>query len=411
MREYQYLIIGGGIAGGKACQGIREADSESSLALITREDHPPYHKPPLSKDFLKDEAGLDRVYIDPVEAYEDMNVNLLMGREVVGLSPEDHVVHMADGEKIGYEKLLLATGGSAIRLPIWGNDLENVFTLRAIEDSKQIRKMAGANARALVLGGSFIGSEVAASLAQMGTEVVQVFPESRLLEPVVPEELSTYLNDLFETNNIRVLSGTVADGLEGETAVQGASLDNGENLEIDFVVMGVGITLNTGFVKEAGLEVDVDGGVIVDETLQTSHPDIYAAGDITIWPDPHRGRDQHVEHWDVARGQGLVAGRNMAGQEEAYQALPYFFSDLFEVSFEVWGDLSEWQKTVRRGSLEEGSVAYYYFDQNQLVGVMAMGRPDEEREAMQKLPVQQPTHADVAEKLKDESFDLRELVG
>jgi NADPH-dependent 2,4-dienoyl-CoA reductase/sulfur reductase-like enzyme len=262
-----------------------------------------------------------------------------------------------------------------------------------------------------VLGGSFIGSEVAASLAQMGTEVVQVFPESRLLEPVVPEELSTYLNDLFETNNIRVLSGTVADGLEGETAVQGASLDNGENLEIDFVVMGVGITLNTGFVKEAGLEVDVDGGVIVDETLQTSHPDIYAAGDITIWPDPHRGRDQHVEHWDVARGQGLVAGRNMAGQEEAYQALPYFFSDLFEVSFEVWGDLSEWQKTVRRGSLEEGSVAYYYFDQNQLVGVMAMGRPDEEREAMQKLPVQQPTHADVAEKLKDESFDLRELVG
>jgi NADPH-dependent 2,4-dienoyl-CoA reductase/sulfur reductase-like enzyme len=410
MKGYTYLIIGGGIAGGKACEGIREVDQEGSIALITKEGHRPYQRPPLSKGYLKNEVDLDHVYLHASEKYQELNVNLLKGREAAGLSPEDHIVTLEDGEEIRYEKLLLATGGSAIRLPIWGNELENVFTLRSIEDAQNIQEAAGANKRALVMGGSFIGAEVSATISQLGTQVVEIFPESRLLEHVVPEELSEHLYDLFSENNVRLLPDTLSEGLEGETSVQRAILNNGERLDVDFVVMGVGIKLNTDFAKDSGLEIRQDGSIPVNQRLQTNHPDIFAAGDITAWPDPNSDQRLQVEHWDVARRQGRIAGRNMAGADQSYTALPYFFSDLYDLSFEVWGDLTSWNQTVRRGSIKTGSFAYFYFAEGQLKGVLAVDRPDEEREAFKKLPELQPTFADVADKLQDESINLSELV-
>lgn len=410
MRTYPYLIIGGGLAGGKAVDGIREEDEEGKIGLISKAEHPPHVRPPLSKAYLRGEVGLEKVYLESAENYQDRDVDLLLGKEVTRLDPEDHKVALDDGEEISYEKLLLATGGSAIRLPIWGSELKNVFTLRSIEDSQEIRNMAGENTRALVMGGSFIGAEVSASISQLGTQVVQIFPEQRLLEHVVPEELSRHLHDLYDEHNVRILPATISEGLEGEVAVQRAILNNGEKIDIDFVVMGVGIKLDSQLADEAGLDVRQDGTVVVNQTLQTSHPDIYAAGDITNWPDPNSEGRLHVEHWDVARRQGRTAGRNMAGRDESYTALPYFFSDLYDFSFEVWGDLSNWTQTVRRGSLEDGSFAYYYFEQGRLIGVLAVGRPDQEREAMKSLPDQQPAYADVAEKLADESYDLKQLL-
>jgi len=410
MKGYTYLIIGGGIAGGKACEGIREVDQEGSIALITKEGHRPYQRPPLSKGYLKNEVDLDHVYLHPSEKYQELNVNLIKGTEAAGLSPEDHIVTLEDGEEIGYEKLLLATGGSAIRLPIWGNELENVFTLRSIEDSQNIQEAAGVNKRALVMGGSFIGAEVSATLSQLGTQVIEIFPESRLLEHVVPEELSEHLYDLFSENNVRLLPDTLSEGLEGETSVQRAILNNGERLDVDLVVMGVGIKLNTDFAKDSGLEIRQDGSIPVNQRLQTNQPDIFAAGDITAWPDPHSDQRLQVEHWDVARRQGRIAGRNMAGKDQSYTAVPYFFSDLYDLSFEVWGDLTSWDQTVRRGSIKTGSFAYFYFAEGQLKGVLAVDRPDEEREAFKNLPELQPTFADVADKLQDESFNLSEMV-
>ncbi|MFO7942764.1 MAG: FAD-dependent oxidoreductase [Anaerolineales bacterium] len=410
MKGYTYLIIGGGIAGGKACEGIREVDQEGSIALITKEGHPPYQRPPLSKGYLKDEVDLDHVYLHPSDKYQELNVNLIKGREATDLSPKDHIVTLEDGEEIGYEKLLLATGGSAIRLPIWGNELENVFTLRSIEDAQKIQEAAGVNKRALVMGGSFIGAEVSATISQLGTQVIEIFPESRLLEHVVPEELSEHLYDLFSENNVRLLPNTLSEGLEGETSVQRAILNNGEHLDVDFVVMGVGIKLNTDFAKDSGLEIRQDGSIPVNQRLQTNQPDIFAAGDITAWPDPHSDQRLQVEHWDVARRQGRIAGRNMAGKGQSYTALPYFFSDLYDLSLEVWGDLTSWDQTVRRGSIKTGRFAYFYFDEGQLKGVLAVGRPDEEREAFKTLPELQPTFANVADKLQDESFNLAEMV-
>lgn len=410
MKEYKYLIIGGGMAGGKACEGIRAVDDAGSIGLITMEDHPPYEKPPLSKGFLQGKQELDQVYLNQAEAYQDLGVDLNLGKKATRLSPEEHQVTLDDGEQLNYEKLLLATGGSAIRLPIWGAELENVFTLRSIEDSQNIRQAAGENTRALVMGGSFIGSEVAASISQLGTQVVQIFPEARLLEFIAPPELSQLLEDKFEENNVRILPGTISEGLEGETSVQRAILNNGEQLDIDFVVMGVGIKLNTDMAKKAGLKSAEDGSLIVNNQLQTSHPDIYAAGDIVSWPDPHGEQRLHVEHWDVARRQGLLAGKNMAGEDKQFTAVPYFFSDLYDFSFEVWGEITNWESTVQRGKIKDGSFAYFYFQDKRLRGVLAVGRPDEEREAMKTLPQQRPTYHDTADKLKDESFDINQLI-
>lgn len=411
MESYRYLIIGGGLAGGRAVGGIRQVDEEGSVALVTQERHRPYERPPLSKKYLRQEVGLDRVYVEDAGYYDENDVEVLTRVRATQLDPDEHFVTLEDGRELGYEKLLLATGGHAWRLPMPGKDLANVFTLRTIEDSDNIREAGGEGKHALVMGGSFIGSEVAASLRQLGTQVTMIFPESRLLERIVPVELSDLLFAVYRDEGIDVFPNIVSEGMEGDGKVERATLDNGETIDVDLVVMGVGIRLNTELADQAGLELNENGAIIVDEYLRTSGPDIYAAGDIAAWPDPTFEERLRVEHWDVARRQGRRAGRNMAGEEVAYTALPYFFSDLFDLSFEVWGNLFSWDQTVLRGSLEEGSFAFYYFDQAKLVGVLSMNRPSVERGPMQGLIKTRPTHAEIAEKLRDESLALETLVG
>jgi NADPH-dependent 2,4-dienoyl-CoA reductase/sulfur reductase-like enzyme len=409
MKDYKYVIVGGGLAGQRGADGIRKVDEEGSIALVTMEPHMPYQRPPLSKGYLVGKDGLDKVYIKEDAYYEENDIDVVSGVRATWLAPDTHVVTLDNGQLLQYEKLLLATGGYARCLQIPGNDLSGVFTLRTIKDADAIRKAAEKAERALVLGGSFIGSEVASSLTQSGLEVTMVFPESRLLEAVVPEELSDWLRAKYEAQGVRVLSGNTPERLEGEDKVERAALAGRETPDVDLVVMGVGIRLNTELAQAAGLELTDSGAVLVDEYLRTSDPDIYAAGDIAAWPDPVFGKRLRVEHWDVARRQGRRAGQNMAGDEKPYTSLPYFFSDLFDLSFEVWGDLTSWDQVVRRGTLDSGSFAYYYFDQGKLAGVLASGRPDEERKPMQALVKARPAYEDVAAKLVYEDVDLSAL--
>jgi NADPH-dependent 2,4-dienoyl-CoA reductase/sulfur reductase-like enzyme len=411
VESYKYLIIGGGLAGGRAVGGIRDLDEEGTVAVVTQEPHRPYERPPLSKKYLRGEVGTGRVYVEDADYYDEHDVELLTEVRATALDPKRKVVTLEDGRELEYEKLLLATGGHAWRLPLPGNELEKVFALRTIEDSEAIRRAGGEGKHALIMGGSFIGSEVAASLRQLGTQVTMIFPESRLLERIVPVAVSDFLFTTYRDEGIEVLPGTVAEELKGDGEVERATLDNGETLEVDLVVMGVGIRLNTELAEEAELELNERGAVLVDEQLRTSDRDIYAAGDIAAWPDPTFGERLRVEHWDVARRQGRRAGRNMAGEGERYTALPYFYSDLFDLSFEVWGNLTSWEQTVFRGSLEEGSLGIYYFDEGRMVGVLSMGRPSGERSPMQDLVRARPKRDEVAEQLRDEGVDLGTLVG
>jgi NADPH-dependent 2,4-dienoyl-CoA reductase/sulfur reductase-like enzyme len=231
--------------------------------------------------------------------------------------------------------------------------------------------------------------------------------------------MSAYLHDKYASHGIHILARTRPERLEGSTGVGRAVLDSGDRLDVDMVVMGVGIRLNTQLAQEAGLEMGEQGAVLVDELLRTSDPDIYAAGDIAAWPDPTYGQRLRVEHWDVAFRQGMRVGRNMAGEEKPYRTLPYFFSDMFDLSLEVWGHLAAWDRTVLRGTIESGSYAFYYFEpdassgpgQGKLTGVLAVGRPEEERKPMPALVKARPAYADVADKLADGSTDLAGLVG
>jgi len=410
MRSYKYVIIGGGLAGGRTSDGIRSVDTEGRVALVSEEHHMPYQRPPLSKGYLVGKEGLDEVFLREDAHYAENSIEVLRGTRAVRVDPQAHSVTLDDGQVLGYEKLLLATGGRAWRLPVPGNDLAGVYTLRRIEDADSIREAAGAGKQVLVLGGSFIGSEIASSLTQLGLGVTVAFLETRLLERVVPEELSDFLHTRFEAEGVRLLPEAGADRMEGSGGVERAVLSDGQVVDADLVVMGVGIRLNTELARDAGLQLGEKGAVVVDEYLRTSDPDIYAVGDIAAWPDRTFGRRLQVEHWDVARRQGRRAGQNMAGDERPYRSLPYFFSDLFDFSYEVWGTLMAWDQTVLRGSIDEGSFALYYFDQGKMVGVLAAGRPGRERRPMQALVRARPAYEDVAAKLADGGVDLGTLV-
>lgn len=411
MKTYRYMIVGGGLAGGRACDGIRKLDSEGTVALVAGEHHRPYQRPPLSKAYLTSREDLSQVYLKEPAAYTEDRIDLITGLAAAHLDPGSRRVTLADGQVLGYETLLLATGARAWRLPIPGSDLPGVHVLRTIEDADAIRGAAQPGIQVVVLGGSFIGSEVAASLAQLGLQVTMVFPNQRLLERVVPPELSAHLAATYSKHGIRIVPGSKPARLDGGDRVARMLLESGDSLDAELVVMGVGVRLNTDLAREAGLKMDERGAVLVDEYLRTSDPSIYAAGDIAAWPDATFRTRLRVEHWDVARGQGLRAGRNMAGEGKPYQSLPYFFSDLFDLSLEAWGDLTTWDQTVLRGSLTGGGFAFYYFDAGRLTGVLAAGRPDSERKPMQALVRARPSYADVADRLPDDTIDLAALTG
>jgi 3-phenylpropionate/trans-cinnamate dioxygenase ferredoxin reductase subunit len=413
MDHYTYIIVGGGLAGGRACQGIRKIDEQGRIALVAGEDHLPYERPPLSKGYLAGREQLDHVYWKTGDFYAQNDVTLIQGVRAAGIDPAAHQVRLEDGRVLEYDKLLLATGARARRLPLPGSDLPGVYTLRTIEDSDAIRRAAQAAAqkggRALVLGGSFIGSEVAASLSQLGLAATVVFPESRLLEAVAPEELSAHLALLYEQHGVDIWPGVRPLRLEGAERVERAHLTDGRALDVDMVVMGVGVELNTELARDVGLDMWPGGGVVVDEFLRTSIPDIYAAGDIAAWPDPTFGRRLRVEHWDVAYRQGMHAGRSMAGEDKPYATLPYFFSDLFDFSFEVWGIASGWDQVVRRGTIGSGRFAFYFFAAGRLNGVLAVNRPEEERKPMQALVKARAAYDDIASALCNENSDLGAL--
>jgi NAD(P)H-nitrite reductase large subunit len=410
MADAKYIIVGGGLAAARACEGIREVDATGSILVITQEHHLPYQRPPLSKGYLAGRQGLERVVLHEESYYREQGIRVLTGVTAERISRRGRKVALSTGETLEYEELLLATGGRAWRLPLSGAELQGVYTLRTIEDADAIRAEARQGNRAVVIGGSFIGCEVAATLAQNQVQVTMCFLEEYPLQAVVPRELGDHVTRLFEQHGARLIPATRPERIEGVDRIQAVRLENGETVPCDLAVMGVGIRLNTQLARDADLDLTDFSAIIVDETLRTSDPHIWAAGDIAAWPDPHYGRRLRVEHWDVASSQGRQAGRNMAGAGEAYTRAPYFFSDIFDLSFEAWGNLDGWDRTVTRGSLETNSVSYWYFAKDVLVGVLALGRPDEEREAMEALVVRGLAYADVAEALHDESRPLDSLL-
>jgi len=346
----RYLIVGGGLTGDAACKGIRSVDADGSITLVGDESHPPYARPPLSKSLWK---GEEETTI--WRGTGELGVDLRLGRRIVALDLERHEARDDRGGSYRYEKLLLATGGRPRRLPFGGDD--DVIYYRTVDDYRRVRALVEAGARFVVIGGGFIGSEIAAALALNGVSVTMVFPEPGIGARIFPASLSAWLDDHYRGRGVTVLEGASVTGVEAGRI----TLGDGRTLEADAIVAGVGIQPNVELAARAGLPVA--NGIVVDAFGHVGGTaDIFAAGDVARFPLAAFGGDRRVEHEDHAKSHGRRVGANMAGSLEPYDHLPFFYSDLFDLGYEAVGELDSRLRTLSdvNGLSEKGS--FYYLD-------------------------------------------------
>ena len=335
MPDFRYLVVGGGMTGDAACRGIRDHDPDGSIGLVGREPHPPYARPPLSKGLWqgKDEATIWR-------GTAELGVELVLGRRIVALELDDRRAVDDTGESYGYERLLLATGGTPRRLPAGNGD---VVYYRTVDDYHRLRERATGGARFVVVGGGFIGSEIAAALNGSGCAVTMVFPEQGIGGRLFPQELAGFVTDYYRERGVEVLPGELVDGIEGGAV----RLGSGRTIEADGIVAGLGLVPETGLAEAAGLTVE--DGIAVDEYGRvTGRDDVFAAGDVARFPAPALGKTLRVEHEDHANSHGRAVGANMAGANEPYTTLPFFYSDLFDLGYEAVGEVDSRLEAVAR---------------------------------------------------------------
>ena len=390
MERTPYVIIGGGLAATAAIDAIRRRDKTGRLALIGAEVHLPYDRVPLSKDYLLGRMEREDVFLRRPRFYERHRVERFLGQSATAVDARAHTVTLDDGSKVGFEKLLLATGGRPRRLSIPGADLDGIHYLRTLEDSDALRAAMANARRAAVVGGGFIGCEVATAFAQSGlqTTLIEVTPAP--LSLVLDAETSAFIASFLSQQGVTLRTGTAAAQFAGARGrVERVVTNGGEAIEADVVVIGVGIAPNTELAAAAGL--DVDNGVVVNEYLEAADA-IYAAGDAARYYSPTLGRHLRVEHYDVALQHGRTAGANMAGAHLAYTELPYFFSHMGALHIDVIGDMSVRQQCVRRGplSLEPGFAQFYFADGLLQAALFINGKPDHLQAARERIAQRRP---------------------
>lgn len=365
---FRYIVVGGGLAGASAVQGIRERDPEGSVLLIGAEKHPPYDRPPLSKKLWFGKTQVENIFIKDREFYDRNGIGLILGARVMGLDVAGQAIVDDRGQTFRFEKLLLATGGVPRRLSIPGADLEGIYYYRSLDDYLRLRAEAAAGRTAIIVGGGFIGSEIAAALTLQGVAVTMVFLDPYLCSRVFPESLARAIGERFRQRGIAILAGEKPISFERGGTRFTVRTSGGRSLEADILIVGVGIAPETGLAEAAGLKTG--NGIVVDSLLRTSQPDIFAAGDNARFPYLALGLDMRVEHWDNALNQGRSAGRNMAGAGEAYAHLPYFFSDLFEFGYEAVGDVNTDLETFADWKIENDTGVIYYLRDGRVRGAM-----------------------------------------
>jgi NADPH-dependent 2,4-dienoyl-CoA reductase/sulfur reductase-like enzyme len=360
MPHHKYLLIGGGMTADAAARGIREVDPEGSIGLIGAEVHPPYNRPPLSKALWKG-APLDSIW----RGADGTGWELQLGRRATALDPQGKRVRDEQGVEYTFDKLLLATGGTPRLLPF---PSAPVIYFRTLDDYERLRALTRHGRRFIVIGGGFIGSEIAAALASNGLEVVMVFPEEGVGARVFPADLSRFVTEQYRGKGVETLAGEVVTGLDDHGEGVTARTRGGREIAADGVVAGLGIRPDAELAQQAGLTVE--DGIVVDEHLRSSHPDIYAAGDVARFFNPALGHRIRVEHEDNANTMGRLAGRAMAGRPAPYTHLPFFYSDLFELGYEAVGEVDARLESVAdwKDPLREGVV--YYLGDGRVRGVL-----------------------------------------
>jgi 3-phenylpropionate/trans-cinnamate dioxygenase ferredoxin reductase component len=345
--DQTHVIVGAGLAGAKAAETLRQEGFDGRVVLVGAEDERPYERPPLSKDYLRGEVGREKVYVHDEGFYAEHDIELRPGRTAAGLDTSSGEVALDRGERLRYDRLLITTGAEPRKLSIPGADLEGIHYLRSVQDSDALRERLDHGGALVVVGAGWIGAEVAASARQRGLDVTVVEPLAVPLERVLGAEVGRIYRDVHADHGVRMLLGTGVDAFEGDRALERVRTSDGRELECDLAVVGIGVQPRSQLASEAG--VAVDDGIVVDEHLETGVPGVFAAGDVANAQHPFFGERIRVEHWANALNQGPVAARNMLGQSVAYERLPYFFSDQYDIGMEYLGFARSWDRVVFRG--------------------------------------------------------------
>lgn len=402
LQQADFLLVGGGVACAAAAETLRTAGAEGSVAILSAEQLPPYHRPPLSKGFLLGNENEVQLFIHPESFYRDHAIDLQLNTRVLAVDPSRQAVTTARGE-IGYGQLLIATGGVPRTLP--GAALPGVFALHYKGDADAVRRAARDAKRAAVIGGSFLGMEAAMSLAKLGLEVTIIESGPALLPHLEAACLSDYVKGYAESRGVTVLLNSTAAALRGHSKVEEVETGSGRNLPCDLVVLGIGISPASEFLAGSGIALE-NGYIVIDELLRTSAQNIYAAGDVTTFSDPVFSRRRHIEHWDNAIKQGRLAAFNMLGRRLRYDKVSYFYCDFGGLSFAMLGAPEEADERIERGSLDSRSYALFYLRNNVLRALVTTGRPAGETRAGEDLIRYRVNLTGVKQRLRDPAFAL-----
>ena len=375
------VIVGGGLAAAKVAKSYRDAGGGEPVRILGAEPVVPYSRPPLTKRFLRGEIEAEGTLVEPPEFYEEHDCPCSLESVVVGVGDRD--VELASGERVPFDRLVIASGASPRRLDVPGADLEGVFTLRTLADSSTIRELARSSSRAFVVGSNFIGLESAASLTQLGLEVTLCDRGRELFRALSCPPFSAHLDSVFRTHGVELLYEDEVAEIRGDGHVASVVTRGGVEREADFVVTGIGVTPNTGFLD--GTRLEIDDGIVVNERFETSVSGIYAVGDVARFFDPLFGRSRRIEHWSNAAYHGTELGKILAGVPGGYDTVSAFFSEVFGASIRFFGDATGHDALLPHGDFGDGEAVYCFTREGRLVAALAMGTGDEENERLRGL--------------------------
>jgi 3-phenylpropionate/trans-cinnamate dioxygenase ferredoxin reductase subunit len=406
-REVDFLLVGGGMAGASCASELRKRGADGSILLVGREPEPPYERPPLSKEYLRGDAERSEAYVNAPSWYEENDVELQIGKNVMSIDAAARTAKIQGGEEVAFGQALLATGSMVNILRLEGAENEGIHYLRAYGNADAIREDAKQASRVVLVGGSYIAAEVAASLAATGTDCTMVAVEEVALSRTFGDDAGRFFQEGLEEHGVTFVGCESVSAFEGDGRVSSVLTESGRGFECDLVVVGAGVRPDMMLAQRAGL--DCDNGIICDSKLQSSVPGIYAAGDTCSYDSVVHGRRIRVEHWDVAMQQGVHAAKNMLGADEDYDVVPYFFSDLADwASLEYVGPAADWDREIWRGSREKGEFSVWYLKDSKVAGCLSVGRPEDLAEARRMLA----DGVDVAgavDRLADADADLSSL--
>ena len=379
MQKLKYIILGGGMVAGYAAKELVGRGLKSGeLAIISAEAALPYERPPLSKGFLAGKDDETSILINSRDWYREHGIEVRVDTVIERIDPNKKLLRSNSGEEFECQHLLLATGARARKLDVDGNNLRNVFYLRSLKDSETIRSQSASAKEAVIIGGGFIGMEVASVLTQKGIQATLVIREDRVWSRVFTPPMSAFFEQYYTARGVRILKEARVASLEGKGAVQAVVFADGKKISCDVVVVGVGAVPVTEPVEKSG--VTVENGIVVNEYLEAERAGIYAAGDVANYPDKIFGKRRRVEHWDNAVSHGQHWARVVLDEKEPFVHVPYFFSDVFDLSYELWGDPEGANETVVRSDSNTSSFSVWWLKDNRVVAAFVMNRPDEERQ-------------------------------